>query len=153
MNDIIGELPSYATGKLTEAELAEVRAKAREQVQAEQRKALMKEALDAALREERIAAGIIATPERPEEQLLEVTLDLPENVTPYAALVVDGRAYWTGQTYKLPKSLAMQLNSMQAEAWKNDSRQKGKVVDIHRKKPLAVGNGSVIGALPVAIGA
>jgi hypothetical protein len=141
---------------LTDEQLAEVRAKAKKQVQDEQRKKLIADALEAALREERIAAGVAPTPAlKPDEAITEVTLNLPDNVSPQACLVVDGRAYWHGATYKLPDSLARQLFSMQAECWKNQSRQEGKVVDIFREKPLAVktvgSSVSVAGPMPVAI--
>jgi hypothetical protein len=118
------------TSSLTPDELDQVRAEARETVAQERRKAAMKAALDLALREERVAAGLEKADTAWEK--VEITLDLPDNITPHACLTVDGRAYWHGTPYTVTVDVARSLLDMQARAWENQSREEGKWFDPRR---------------------
>ena len=140
---------------LTDAEMAKIRASAREAVQKEQHDKLFKEALEKAKREARIEAGLVADPNAtPEIPLVPVTINLPDSITPLACLSTDGRNFWHGETYRVTHAVAMDLNARQWAAWVQDGRIKGTWSDVNRPKPTAINatTGSTAGHMPVAIG-
>lgn len=134
----LGDMPFYATGVLSAEDMARAKEQARAAVQKELHDKLFKEALEEAEREARIEAGFAPKvgPTKLDEEKVSVMLNLPESVTPIPAIVIDGRAYYDGQVYKLPKSIALQLHEMQARAWENDDRMsRGREKDRRRPKP------------------
>ena len=123
---ILGELPFYATGELSAEERASLREKVRVQVDEEVRKKLVADAMDEELKRERQRRAVLANPAA---EPVSIRLSLPDNVTPWAALVVDSTAYWDGVEYTVPPHLAAQLRAMEQAAWVNQSRQEGRWTD------------------------
>jgi hypothetical protein len=149
-NESLGSMPSYATGVLSDEELEAIRAEARAKVQEERMAQLRKDAMRDALAAEREAQGVL---QRSKEPQVSIRLELPDSVTPFPAIVIDGRAYWENTTYQVPESTAIQLFHMQADQWRQDDRQRGHFLDFRRKKPQAItGRGMVSGPPLVHIG-
>lgn len=121
------ELARSDSYELSEEDLEIVRLEAREEVAKERRKLLMKEAMDKAVREERIACGL----DKPTsvEEMVYYTPDVPDNITPYGCWLIDGRSYWHGVEYHVTKAQAQSMISMEARARENLAREQGRWFD------------------------
>ena len=136
------------TAELNADDLAAVRKEARAQVAEEKRKEAMKAAMDLALREERVAAGLEKAD--PLWEMVKFRPDLPDNITPNACLIIDGRSYWHGMEYVISLDKARTLLDMQARAWENEARIEGKWFDPRkpRNTPLSP-RGAMNAPMPV----
>ncbi len=152
LNDTVS---SFLQPVLTADELEKIQTKAREAVMKEQHDKLFSEALAEATKAARVAAGLVADPGAvPEEELVEVRMNLPDCITPRACLSTNGRDYWHGQTYRVNAATAIDLASRQWMAWVQDGRIKGTWSDVNRPKPMAVNmaTGGFVGHMPISIG-
>lgn len=91
---------------LTNKEFREAQAKARKQLSAEERKKAFDEVVKAEIEKQRGPAGLLTG--KPElDEMVDYTIDLPEFA---ASVVINGQAYWHGQTYKIPRHVANTLS-------------------------------------------
>lgn len=101
----------------------ELRAKARNKVEAERRLAAEAQLLEQFTKEERQAGGL-------EEEMVTVYLDF----APYAdRAMIDGVIYFNGQTKTVRESVALVLQEMMAATWEHQSIVDGKPEDFYRK--------------------
>ena len=136
----------FAQPQLSEEELTKIQETAREAVRKEQHEAMFKAALAEATKQARIDAGLVADPAAvPEEELVEVRINLPDSITPLGCLTTDSRCYWHGQTYRVSAAVAIDLASRQWMAWVQDSRIKGTWIDRTPKPSAATYNGATGG--------
>lgn len=113
---------------LTNEEVAKAKASARDKVQAEQRKAALKqveaEETVRLRREEGLTTGIGV-----KDEIVSLTIDLP----PFAAcLRVDfDREFHHGHTYQVPRHVADSLREMMDREWKHEDEVKGRSLSEH----------------------
>ena len=142
----------FALPQFTAEELTKIQETAREAVRKEQHDAMFKAALAEATKQARIDAGLVADPAAvPEEELVEVRINLPESITPLGCLTTNQRCYWHGEIYRVPAAVAIDLASRQWMAWVQDSRIKGTWTDRTPKPSAATldGTGGFSGHMPV----
>jgi hypothetical protein len=109
---------------LTNSEVLDIRAQARDAVLAKQKAAAKKDLLARETRrlaEEEGVSGATGNPELDEP--VTISLDLAEHS---ANIVVNGRPYWHGHTYTVPRHIANSLAEIQFRGWDHQRVLDGK---------------------------
>ncbi len=96
---------------LTNEEVYAARARAKKRVEDERRKAAMAAVEAEAAADIRREEGMIT--DSPADEVVTITIDLPE-FSP--GIVVNGRPYWHGHTYPVPRHVADSLREIMARA-------------------------------------
>lgn len=111
-NQVLDEIERRIAGndQLTDADKAEIRKRAREQVLETRKKAATEAYLKAAIREEEREF-------EPDEQFEDFTVNLAE-YAPY--IMINGVMYFHGVTYEVPASLARSLGEIQQNTWRHE---------------------------------
>lgn len=119
--DYLGQIPGSEL--LTDEDIAEIRAKAREQVDTDRKKQAKEELKSRIMKEERHRSD-------PDEELLSLTIDLPgfaDRVT------IDGTVYMQGVTYRFPKRQYDSIRDQLAQSWKHEAQTGGANRDAYRQ--------------------
>ncbi len=106
---------------LSNEEVETLRARARTQLEAEQKKSAEKQFLaeetQRLRREEGLSVG------GAKDEMVSIKLDLAPHS---ACLNVDGRPYWHNQTYELPRHIADSLREQMQRGWQHQNQIEGK---------------------------
>jgi len=109
---------------LSNEEVLEARAKARSKIDAERRKAAMREVEERETHrlktEEGLTSGITG-----EDELVNFSVNLP-SWAPWIA--VNGEPYWHGHTYPVPRHVARSLAEQSQRSWWADDQTEGKSI-------------------------
>lgn len=143
------EIPSPES-LLTEAEKAEIRQQALEDVIAEKRRDAKKTLLEQ--EKARIAGRTgLKTGDPTKDELVTITVNVPEFVPHLWINMPHGQKYFHGHSYKVPRHVAATLGEMQARAWDHENEIQGrKKRDYRKRSPIIVG-GESTGAPPMVI--
>jgi hypothetical protein len=139
---------------LTNAELKAAKEKARAKVEADRKRAAMKAVEDAETSRLREEEGL-TTGDGVKDQIVMITLNLAQHSQ---NITVNGRAYWHGQTYKVPRHVADSLREMQARGWRHQDEIDGKSLTQHYQAErttslrLVGGRGVHVGNAPLNYG-
>lgn len=124
-------------------ELAEIKAKAREEILSEKKAAAKKDLIAKEKlrlqREEGLTTGNSHM-----DQIVSINIDL----APYSdRILVNGSAYWHGQRYSVPRHIAMSLQETMFRSWQHQAEIKGESLrEFYAKKHVdelyRVGNAS-----------
>ena len=126
---------------LTNEEVLAARVKARKRLDDERRKSALKEVEEIELAALKIAEGMMTGTEMDED--VTVTVDLPE-FSP--SLNINGRPYWHGFTYTVPRHVAMSLNEMMFRANRHQELEiEGRKLGEYYRRPhlTAIGKSGV----------
>ena len=119
--EYLGQIPGAEL--LSDEDIAEIRAKAREQVETDRKKQAKEELKSRFLKEERHRSD-------PDEELIALTIDLPgfaDRVT------IDGVVYMQGVTYRFPKSQYNSICDQMSMSWRHEAQTGGANRDAYRK--------------------
>lgn len=116
---------------LTVQEQREAMAKGRARVTAEDRKAAMKAFEDQAVEMIRGKKGL-TTGDPVKDELVSISLDLAEHSN---AIVLNGNAYWHGQTYEVPRHVADTIREIQSRGWNHQLELDGKGLSERYRAP------------------
>ena len=119
--EYLGQIPGAEL--LSDEDITEIRAKAREQVDTDRKKQAKEELKSRFLKEERHRSD-------PDEELIALTIDLPgfaDRVT------IDGTVYMQGVTYRFPKKQYESIRDQMAQSWKHEAQTGGANRDAYRQ--------------------
>lgn len=120
--DAAAKAPLDPSGVLTDAEVLDIRAKARADIMADKKGKLKQDMLAAEkqrlLREEGLTTG-----NGHQDEILSITID----VAAYAPYInINGQCYWHGRTYQVPRHVADTLRDQMFMTWKHQNQIDGK---------------------------
>ncbi len=115
-------LPLEAYGDLTEAEKAKIIAEARAQVAFELREQRMKN-----FKKEQVAKFRSAA--KPGQEIIAFALDLPGHAD---RVTLDGKVYFHGVTYRIPRDVYNSMIDIQARAWEHENEIGGANRDAYK---------------------
>lgn len=116
---------------LTVQEQRDAMAKARARVTAEDKKAAIKAFEEQATEQIRGKKGL-RTGDPVKDELVSISLDLAEHSN---AIVLNGNAYWHGQTYEVPRHVADTLREIQSRGWNHQLELDGKGLSERYRTP------------------
>jgi hypothetical protein len=114
---------------LSNAEVLEIRAAAARKLEEERHKAAKKQLEAETLAELRRDANLL-TGDGIKDEIVTVTMDLAEHS---ACVNLDGRQYWHGQSYDVPRHVADTLRDIQARGWKHQDEVDGKNLEAQHR--------------------
>ncbi len=112
---------------LSNADVLAARAKAKARLDKERHAAAMKAVEEAEAERLRVEEGLV-TGDGAKDELVEMTLDLAQHSQ---NITLNGRPYWHGFTYKVPRHVADTLRDIQAQGWKHQDVVDGKDLTQH----------------------
>lgn len=120
----LGEIDKRLDSSILSAEdRAQIKAKAREHVNAERRKKAEAEYLAKSIRE-------IEIEDRPTEQYEDIVIDIPPFVAAEklggSCITLDGKMFFHGLTYNVPYSVARVLEDVMARGWEHENEIHGR---------------------------
>jgi hypothetical protein len=143
------EIPS-SDSLLTDAEKAEIRQQALDDVIAEKRRDAKKTLLEQEKARLSGRSGL-KTGDPQKDELVTIEINIPE-FCPYLWInMPHGQKYFHGTRYQVPRHVAKQLDEMQARAWDHEREIQGqKKRDYRKRSPVIVG-GESTGAPPMVV--
>lgn len=114
---------------LSNAEVLEIRAAAARKLEEERHKAAKKQLEAETLAELRRDANLL-TGDGIKDEIVTVTMDLAEHS---ACVNLDGRQYWHGQSYDVPRHVSDTLRDIQARGWKHQDEVDGKNLEAQHR--------------------
>lgn len=113
---------------LSDKQVLEARAKAREVIEKERVAAAMKDVerqeTDRLRREEGLTTGIGMM-----DEIVDVTIDLPRSALYIMVNGPRGSLYWHGHTYSVPRHVANSLSENMFRLWRAEDQADGKSID------------------------
>jgi len=119
--EYLGQIPG--ADLLSDEDIAEIRAKAREQVETDRKKQAKEELKGRFLKEERHRSD-------PNEELIPLTIDLPGFAD---RIMIDGTVYMQGVTYRFPRNQYNSVVDQLAQSWKHEAQTGGANRDAYRQ--------------------
>lgn len=133
--DDVFDLPEETTEEvrlhpvLTNAEFLAAQESGRKKFEDERKKAALKAVSDQALADLRYESNL-RTGDGVKDEMVDVTIDLAEHSD---NIKLDGRQYWHGRTYPVPRHVADTLRDIMARGWNHQDEVDGKnLADRHR---------------------
>lgn len=126
---------------LTNAEVEEAKAEAKEKVLEAQRKAAKKKIVDDEMQRLRTEEGLV-TGDGTKDQMVRISLDLAPH-SPF--IVLNHRPYYHAQTYPVPRHVAETLREIQQRGWRHQDEIDGKTLSEHYQRARSTGLSPVKG--------
>ena len=109
-------------GLLTEAEIADIKAKARAEIMAD-KKGKAKQEMLASEKQRLMREEGLTTGNGHQDQIMSISIDL----APYAPYInINGQCYYHGRTYQVPRHVADTLRDQMFQTWKHQNQIDGK---------------------------
>lgn len=109
-------------GLLTDAEIRDIRAKARADIMADKRTQLKSRLIEREKQRLKVEEGL-TTGNSHQDEMVNITIDLP-TFAPY--INVNSTAYWHGRTYPVSRHVADSLRDQMHMSWKHQNQIDGK---------------------------
>lgn len=132
LNDVQAE-ESAEHPLLSAKEVADAKARARAKIEADAKKAAIKRIEEDETQRLRTEEGLV-TGDSAKDEMVSLTLDLAEHS---ANIVINGRPYWHGHPYTVPRHVADSLREMQARGWRHQDEVDGKDLAQHYQRARA----------------
>lgn len=136
--DVADQTPQQLKPVLTDDEIAEIKAKARKQLDDERKKAAKKSLLEQELERLRMEEGMVTGGAG--DQMVNIRIDLYEGAQ---SIVVNMRPYWHGKTYTVPRHVANSLRETMWRCWDQERIRRGESL----RELYAAGRKTVISAV------
>lgn len=106
--------PRVAKPALTEKEIADVKAKARADVERMRKDAAKKSLLEQEIERLKMEEGLVSGAGGAADDMVSITVDLYEGAP---SININGRPYWHGHTYTVPRHMADSMREVMFRNW------------------------------------